>query len=148
MSTPKSSRPSTASSAVVDILFRGELIGEGLNLQGEIVRLVPFSPTPVHTDVVGYDEPAKEFEVVRPLGAGSYAVVYHVHGVLSWKPLSEDGHSPFGRMDLDEMPCRSSVEYGHEYAIKCLSKANLDEEALEAQTFEVCNLISLLHFVV
>ena len=74
--------------------------------------------------------------------------MYHVRGVLSRKPLSEDSHSPFGRMDLDETPRWSSVEYSHEYAIKCLSKANLDEEALEAQMFKVCNLISLLHFVV
>ena len=37
MSTPKSSRPSTAFSVVVNILFHSELIGEGLNLQGKIV---------------------------------------------------------------------------------------------------------------
>jgi serine/threonine protein kinase len=39
-------------------------------------------------------------------------------------------------MDLDDRSSRCSVEYGREYAIKCLSKANLDKEALEAQTFE------------
>jgi serine/threonine protein kinase len=134
--SPRSSRPSTAISTVADILFPGELIGEGLSLQGEEVRLVPFSSTPSHIDGIDYEEPAKEFEVVRLLGTGSYAVVYHVREVLSRTSLSEDDHSPLGRMDLDDRSIRSSVEYGREYAIKCLSKANLDEEALEAQTFE------------
>lgn len=136
--SPKSSRPSSASSAVEDFLFPGDLIGEGLSLQGETVRVLPCSSNPAHIDGLGHEEPAKEFEVIRLLGSGSYAVVYHVREVLSRKPVSEDGHSLLGRMDFDDASSRrSSVEYGREYAIKCLSKANLDEEALEAQLFEV-----------
>jgi hypothetical protein len=74
--------------------------------------------------------------------------VYHVREVLAHKPISEDGHSLLGRMDFDDSASRrSSVEYGREYAIKCLSKANLDEEALEAQTFEVSNISPRLMIV-
>lgn len=142
--TPRSSRPSTACSTVSDILYPGDLIGEGLSLQGESVRVVPLSSSQAHLDASASEEPAKEFEVIRLLGTGSYAVVYHVREVLSRKPLSEDGHSLLGRMDMDDSSIRRpSVEYGREYAIKCLSKANLDEEALEAQTFEVCLSSSL-----
>lgn len=85
------------------------------------------------------EEPATEFEVVRQLGTGSYAVVYLVREVLSRPPPSEDGHMPMmGPMELDDkFVRRPETAYGREYAIKCLSKANLDEEALAAQMSEV-----------
>jgi hypothetical protein len=135
--TPKSSRPSTATSAVADIFFPGDLIGEDLSLQGEQIRLVPFTSRARHTDGNGYEEPAKEFEIVRLLGTGSYAVVYLVREVLSRRLPSEDEHSPLGRLEIDDrFARRPSFEYGREYAIKCLSKANLDQEALATQTFE------------
>ncbi|KAI0790653.1 hypothetical protein C8Q75DRAFT_806056 [Abortiporus biennis] len=147
-----STRSSSFSSTIVDVLSQGDLVGEGLPLQGEIIRRVPIgqsSPSsprepqsPVSTRVVtDYNEPAREFEVVRKLGTGSYAVVYLVREVLYRSPPSDDGHcAAVGKLDLDEsyfnLPGRSSVEYGQEYAVKVLSKANLDEDALDAQLFE------------
>jgi serine/threonine protein kinase len=133
--SPADSHSSSFSSVLEDVLQPGDLVGEGVDLQGEIIRLVsPLSPDAQH-----HSEPAREFEVVRRLGAGSYAVVYQVLEVLERAPPSEDGHSSMmGHMDLDGKHTRSpSTTYGREYAIKCLSKANLDVEALTAQMDEV-----------
>ncbi|KAJ7078879.1 hypothetical protein B0H15DRAFT_859596 [Mycena belliarum] len=126
------SRRSSFSSVLEDVLQPGDIVGEGVDLQGESLRLVcPDRPHGI--------EPAREFEVVRRLGAGSYAVVYQVLEVLERAPPSEDGHSSMmGHMDLDGRHTRApSITYGREYAIKCLSKANLDDEALTAQMDEV-----------
>ncbi|KAI0743828.1 hypothetical protein C8Q80DRAFT_1107190 [Daedaleopsis nitida] len=130
-----SSGHSSVSSSTVDILSQGDLVGEGLYLQGETVYRVPISSSEPRVD---YDEPAKEFEVVRKLGTGSYAVVYLVREVLSRPLPSDDGHAiAIGRMDMDDASFgNQSTEYGREYAVKVLSKANLDEEALTAQLFE------------
>ena len=131
-----SSGHSSVSSSIVDVLSQGDLVGEELSLQGEIISRVPISSSEPRVD---HDEPAKEFEVVRRLGTGSYAVVYLVREVLSRSLPSDDGHvAAFGRMDLDDgSPGTQSTEYGREYAVKVLSKANLDEDALTAQLFEV-----------
>ena len=132
----RSSGHSSISSSIVDVLSQGDLVGDGLYLQGEIISRVPISSSEPRVD---YDEPAKEFEVVRKLGTGSYAVVYLVREVLSRPLPSDDGHAiAVGRMDLDDGSFgNQSTEYGREYAIKVLSKANLDEDALTAQLFEV-----------
>lgn len=100
------------------------------------------------------EEPAQVFEVVRRLGTGSYAVVYLVREVLHMESeedrqrlecendgedldMSLDGHE-------SDVVCREKMPrgnvYGKEYAIKLLSKANLDEEALSAQMFEASRL--------
>lgn len=76
---------------------------------------------------------AKEFQVVRRLGTGSYAVVYLVREVTSRIPISDDGH--VGVLDLDPSP--PPIVYGRNFAIKVLSKANLDSDALTAQLTEV-----------
>lgn len=117
------------SSTLEDVLAPGDVIGEDLYLQGEKVRLVSSS------DVDG-KPPAKEFEVVRRLGTGSYAVVYLVQEVLFRHVPSDDGHSILGSMEFDGSHPSQTV-YGRQFAIKLLSKANLDEEALEAQMSEV-----------
>ncbi|PCH43574.1 hypothetical protein WOLCODRAFT_90362 [Wolfiporia cocos MD-104 SS10] len=134
----RSSRDSSNSSATMDILSQGDLVGEGLLLQGETIVRVPISSSEPRVD---YDEPAKEFEVVRRLGTGSYAVVYLVREVLSrsTSPSSDDVHGAAvaGRLDMDDSYfARPATRYGREYAIKLLSKANLDQDALEAQLFE------------
>ncbi|CDO69298.1 hypothetical protein BN946_scf184976.g17 [Trametes cinnabarina] len=132
----RSSGRSSVSSDSVDVLAQGDLVGEGLSLQGEVITRVPISSSEPRVD---HDEPAKEFEVVRKLGSGSYAVVYLVREVLSRPQPSDDGHAiAIGRMDMDDGSPghHQSTEYGREYAIKVLSKANLDEEALMAQLFE------------
>lgn len=136
--SPASSRRSSLSSTLGDVLFPGDYVGTGATLQGEIVRLVsvdvPLEPPPSPS----LDEPAQEFEVVRRLGAGSYAVVYLVREVLYRPPPSEDDHvAAVGAMEFDDMSKGPSTVYGREYAIKCLSKENLDEEALTAQLAEV-----------
>ena len=120
-------------------------MGEGVPLLGELLRLVP-SQSAEQAPVADYHDLASEFQVVSKLGTGSYAVVYLVREVLSRSPPSEDDHVyPGGRLELDDaasMPC--SAEYGREYAIKLLSKADLDEEELAAQLTEVT--CQLCHF--
>jgi hypothetical protein len=126
------SRPaSIASSSLEGVLEPGDIVGEGCKLQDDTIRLVSSA-----ADCV---ELAKEFEVVKQLGTGSYAVVYQVREVLSRPPPSEDGHMPLmGSMELNgELSRSASVQYGREYAMKCLSKADLDEADLAAQMSEV-----------
>jgi hypothetical protein len=122
---------SPAPSVLEGVLYPGDVVGQGLFLQGEPIRQVSIG--------LDFFEPPREFEVVRQLGTGSYAVVYLVREVLSRPPISEDDHTSIvGSLDFDgRPPPPQSVEYGTEYAIKCLSKANLDEEALAAQLSEV-----------
>lgn len=137
---PPSDAPSVASQVLEDVLVPGDVIGEGFLLQGEVVRLVSDGAPNYH-----HREPAQEFEVIKQLGTGSYAVVYLVQEVLSRPPASEDGHmSTIGLMELDNHPVSSPphVTYGRKYAIKCLSKANLDEEALAIQMSEVCTILT------
>lgn len=62
-------------------------------------------------------------QVVRKLGAGSYAVVYLVREILD--PLT------------DEALPSGSDRLGREYAIKCLSKVGYDADTLDAQMVEV-----------
>ncbi|KZT08399.1 kinase-like protein [Laetiporus sulphureus 93-53] len=134
----KSSKCSSISSVAMDVLSQGDLVGEGLTLQGEMISRVLISSSEPRAD---HDELAKEFEVVRRLGTGSYAVVYLVREVLSrsHSPSSDDEHGAAvaGRMEFDDgYIAHQPTEYGREYAVKVLSKANLDEEALAAQLCE------------
>ena len=122
------SRASVASQAIEDVLAPGDVVGDGFFLQGEQIRTVAAAQQP--------HAPAQEFEVIKQLGTGSYAVVYLVHEVLARPPRSEDGHmSTIGSMEFDQP--RPGVVYGRKYAIKCLSKADLDEDALAVQMSEV-----------
>jgi len=132
------SRPiSTHSSPVQDILLPGDIIGQGLNFQDERVRLLPISASH-HNGDDDLNAPSIKFEVVKALGTGSYAVVYQVRQILSrYQPATED-LSPISAVDFDDIPSSSTpVRYGREYALKCLSKADLDKDALSAQMFEV-----------
>jgi hypothetical protein len=133
------SRRSSFSSVLEDVLQPGDLVGEGVTLLGETLRLVSLN---AHQDM----RPAREFEVVRRLGAGTYAVIYQVLEVLERAPRSENGYSSMiGPMDLNGRHTRGpSTMYGREYAIKCLSKANLDDEALTALMGEVRRLLHYL----
>ncbi|OCF36061.1 serine/threonine protein kinase [Kwoniella heveanensis BCC8398] len=117
---------------VEEILKPGMVIGEGLEFQGEVIV-----PAVGRAASGGFDEglplrrggseatkvtradgkhEKKRYEVVRKLGTGSYAVVYLV---------KERG----GRK--------------REYALKCLSKQDLEEEQLETQLFEAYIHLSL-----
>ncbi|KAJ7211414.1 hypothetical protein GGX14DRAFT_450181, partial [Mycena pura] len=93
-------------SALQDVLQPGDVVGEGIELQGDILCLVKLG-----SEVKKDTEPAREFEVVRRLGSSSGAIVY----------LALERSEPSGR----------------EYAIKCIAKANLDDEALKAQLDEI-----------
>jgi serine/threonine protein kinase len=105
-------------------------VGEGIPLQGELLRLVS-NHSPVQSPVADHQDPAREFEVVGKLGTGSYAIVYLVREVLSRSPPSEDGHVyAGGPLELDDSV---PTEYGRNYAIKLLSKVNLDEEEQRAE---------------
>ncbi|KAH7888624.1 kinase-like protein [Phlebopus sp. FC_14] len=119
-------RPSFPSSVVEDILAPGDLIGQGISLMGH----------PIQSTHPPDNALANEFQVIRRLGTGSYAVVYLVREVLSRSPPSEDGHC--GVLDIgDSPPSNSYTTYGRDFALKCLSKANLDQDALAAQMSEV-----------
>jgi len=132
------SRPASAhSSPVQDILFPGDTIGQGLYFQGERVRLLPISPSH-HNGDDHLDAPSIKFEVVRALGTGSYAVVYQVRQILSGYPPPTEDLSPISAVNFDDIPSSPvPTRYGREYALKCLSKADLDKDALSAQMFEV-----------
>ena len=132
---PSSSSHSIASQTIEGVLAPGDIVGDGFFLQGEPIRLVSNGAT-THD----HREPAHELEVIKQLGTGSYAVVYLVQEVLSRPLPSEDGHmSTIGLMELDSNrpPASPHIVYGRKFAIKCLSKANLDEEALALQMSEV-----------
>ena len=129
-----------------DVLAPGDLIGEGLMFQGEPVARVSMPPRVRESEFDDEPEPALEFEVVKRLGSGSYAVVYQVREVLERRDLSDDGCFG-GRMDgPDGEQSTEKRVYGGEFAVKCLSKANLDEEALEAQMVEVWFTLRSLGF--
>ena len=134
---PSSTARSTTSFHIEDILSPGDIVGEGIPLQGEVLGLIPNHPP-------NYHQLAREFQVVRKLGTGSYAVVYLVREILSRSPPSEDDHVyPSGRLELDDAAStRLLTEYGREYAIKLLSKADLDQEELVAQLTEVRSPLS------
>jgi hypothetical protein len=127
-----------------DVLTPGDIVGENLDFAGSPLRALPNQvPSP------GFAGVAAELEVVRKLGSGSYAVVYLVREVLSRSAGSgsDEDHGAVGRLDLDEVASRksASIEYGQEFALKCLSKLNLeDEEALNAQMSEVHHFILLV----
>lgn len=143
--TSRSSRRSSViSSTAVDVLSKGDLIGQGLTLQGEVIRSVVIPSASPRRD---HYSPT-EFEVLGRLGTGSYATVYHVREVLYRPPPSDDGHcgvAAAGRLELEEgassangaLAGISGVQYGKEYAIKLLSRANLDEDGLDTQRLEV-----------
>lgn len=143
---PSSSKEhSSLSSHIEDVLSHGDIVGEGIPLLGEPLRLVANSSAG-HVPAADHQEPATEFQVVRKLGTGSYAVVYLVREVLCRSPPSEDDHFyPGGRLELDDAsaPRSPPTEYGREYAIKLLSKADLDEEELVAQLTEVRSVPNL-----
>lgn len=181
----------TSSSFHEDVLAPGDVIGVGLTLRDEKLRMVPlikhtanldgswvsngsgFSSRPSSRPGTGSRSgrsgsslilpPAPELEIVRRLGTGSYAIVYLAREVLkrpsnmirpsssSSRYEADDGFV-IGQMDDDgenngynNSHIRSGAfVYGREFAVKCLSKANLDEEALSAQMAEVCNCYALI----
>ena len=98
------------------VLSPGDVVGEGIPLRGEPLRLVS-----------SHGLFARQFQVVRKLGTGSHSVVYLVREAL---PSSEDCHIyPFasGSLDLRDSAPIHSESSPRECAIKLISKADLDE---------------------
>jgi serine/threonine protein kinase len=148
---------------LAEVLQQGDIVAPGALLQGEPIHLLSipsafgpsFSATTAE-DTAQDSGPVRELEVVRRLGTGSYAVVYLVRELLD-RPSSDGDNSSeeglLGPIDLDapladiEHPgSKTASRYGKEYAIKCLSKANLDEDALYSQLSEVCGHIYHIFF--
>ena len=118
-------------------IFPGVVIGQGLNFRGEQVQLLPISTSHLNGDD-DLNAPSIKFQVVRALGTGSYAVVYQVRQILSGYPPQAEDLSPINAVNFDDLPSPAPVKYGREYALKCLSKADLDKDALSTRMFEVC----------
>ncbi|KZS98367.1 Pkinase-domain-containing protein [Sistotremastrum niveocremeum HHB9708] len=126
--------PDSPSPALDDLLLEGDIIGDGLPLLGQPLRQVAL---PAQSSS---NPPAPSLQVVRKLGSGSYAVVYLVRELIS-PPLTPPPNDD-AVFDLDSSSLSghssssSSSTYGREFAVKCLYKANLDPDALNAQLFE------------
>lgn len=136
-------------SEVEDVLAPGDIIGQGSFLKGDLVSLLP-----TDRDQLNHDHEDEQFEVLKELGKGSYAVVYLVHQVFfthgasapssafsrgrsNTAESSENGHI-LGHMDNEGFLALPKKTLGRKFAIKCLSKANLDKEELDIQMAEVC----------
>lgn len=118
-------------------LSEGDLIGEGLLLHGQPIRLVDMPSSPRDPSLA----PAAELQVIRKLGTGSYAVVFLVREVIRSIPsMASQDDLPVGQFEMaGHAPATTTpfVRYGREFAVKCLSKASLTQEALEVQLLEV-----------
>jgi hypothetical protein len=116
-------------------LSPGDVVGEGIPLQGKPIHFVSVHP------MADSEAPVQEFEVVRRLGIGIYVVCYLVREVLFCPVPSTDGTISLEGMELDnKLINRQTIEYGHYFAIKCVSKEDLDKETLAAQKAQVqCN---------
>ncbi|KAL5523561.1 hypothetical protein ACEPAG_7734 [Sanghuangporus baumii] len=79
-SSPASKGSGRSSMLREDVLSPGDRVGAGLTLQGEVLHTV------FNDNENMRREPATELEVVRRLGAGSYAIVYLVREVLHHPP--------------------------------------------------------------
>lgn len=121
-----------------DILTQGDLIGEGVRLAGEIIQPVQVAASSSIRPFDSCQLPNAKFEVIRKLGTGSYAVVFLVREVFDEDGLSSRGNSlenlAFDDPELNSAP--SPKRYGREFAIKCLSKANLSPQELQVQMLE------------
>lgn len=106
-------------------------------MHGEAIELVHIPTSAARPE---QSPPAVHLEVVRKLGAGSYAVVYLVKEILSRtlvdRPPRKLSAEPLELSDEEEGPSWS-YEYGRDFAVKVLSKASLSPEELEIQMFEV-----------
>ncbi len=86
-------------------------------------------------------EAGKEFEVVRKLGSGSYAIVYLVREV-------GDRGQEYGELSvlpsqIREKEITDSSKLDLFVALKCLSKRDLEEDSLDVQLFEATIHMSL-----
>ena len=123
---------------IKDVLSPGDVVGKGIPLRGESLRLVPIQSTN-HAPVSKDGLVSRKFQVVRKLGSGSHSIVYLVREVLPPSLFKDDYIYPPGPLELgDSTSMHFRTNYGRECAIKLISKADLDENELLSVLTEVC----------
>ncbi|TIC03593.1 kinase-like protein [Wallemia mellicola] len=111
---------------VCDIFRLGDIFGEGYEFEGQTVRSVELG---IHSQQRLTDRP-KKMEVVKKLGTGSYAAVYAVKEVLEHDSDEDD-------LELSGVPTKTPARrQPRMFALKALSKKNLDDSQLDIQMYE------------
>jgi len=153
---PSAELANSWSDADLNSLQEGDRLGIGLLHEGHLIvdALEGGSSSTLigdNKEADGAKSPARsllddgiQFEIVRQLGYGSYAIVYLVKEIL-YEPSHEfhrpqDNHHPFSTTDEDAFLHDDDEEgetiYGREFALKCLSKKNLTDDQIAVQKFE------------
>ncbi|KAB5589154.1 Calcium-dependent protein kinase 30 [Ceratobasidium theobromae] len=131
-----SARSSVLAGPPDDMLGEGDVVGHGLDVNGELVTAVDHGRGPVAGGP--HNGLHARYEIVSKLGSGSYATVFLAREVLA-DPLLPDSDLPFewhGSDDAD-VTVRAARTYGRSFAIKCLSRASLaSPESLAVQMLE------------
>lgn len=113
----------------VGVLSPGDIVGEGLELNGERIRRVADDE-----DVPKRDRsPSNSFEVIRRLGGGCFTSTYLVREIR-YRDVYPCDHNVSDIV----VPKGESSEYGDQYALKVLSKEDMDEDGLNVHEQEVC----------
>ncbi|KAG8927843.1 hypothetical protein FRC02_007707 [Tulasnella sp. 418] len=115
---------------VDDVLLEGDIIGHGEQLHGELIETVHIQTSAHRSE----PPPAHQLQVVRKLGAGSYATVYLVKEIVG-RTLIPSPHNDEELSDSSDS-VRYRYQYGREFAVKCLSKYGLSPEELDVQMSE------------
>lgn len=127
-----------------EMLGEGDVVGNGLMVNGEMVTAVDHGRPPV---LGGPQNGAQaRYEIVRKLGSGSYATVFLAREILSEPVPATDSDLPFVWNGSDDAHADPDVtirtpgpgrKYGNSFAIKCLSRASLTTpESLAVQMLE------------
>lgn len=126
----------------LNTLQEGDRIGIGLTHEGypvidalidSVGSSTASSPgSPFHAPDDGI-----QFEVVRQLGYGSYAIVYLVKEILYEPDHGNGDHDLFPHVEEEDgAMVHEKTVYGREFALKCLSKRNLTDDQITVQKFE------------
>lgn len=132
-----------------ELLGEGDVVGDGVMLNGEQVVAIDHGQDPVSG---GPQMGARaRYEIVKKLGSGSYATVFLAREILSEPAPPTDSDLPFdwsGSDDAHADPdatirtpgpalAANTRTYGRPFAIKCLSRASLTTpESLAVQMLE------------
>ena len=114
---------------VCDIFHLGDIFGEGILIDGQPVRSVELGFS--SNERLRYEDRPKKMEVIKKLGTGSYAAVYAVKEVLDND--SDDEDTAF---ELSGVPSKTCRREPRMFALKALSKKDLDDSQLEIQMYE------------